>query len=1045
MRIKNVLFSFLAIILSINAGAQQSYDWENPEIFAVNKEKTRATSMSYPTEELALKNNYATSPWYLLLNGTWKFHWSPNPSQRPTDFYKTDFDVSCWNSIQVPGNWELQNYGIPIYTNVSYPFPANPPHIPHGDNPVGSYRRDFNLPADWSGRKVFLHFDAGTSGMYIWVNGQKVGYSQVTKSPAEFDITPYLKSGNNQLAVEVYRWTDGSYLEDQDFWRLSGIDRDVYLYSTANERIFDFFVKPELDQKYINGALNVDVTLKNYTQEAKTNKLAVALYNQSGKEIFKIQKEVNLAANAKQLVNFNQKVKKPALWSAETPNLYSVVFTLKDGNGKTLESTSTQIGFRSVELKNGQLLVNGKRIMVHGVNLHEHNDITGHYVTPETIVKDIKTMKAFNINAIRTSHYPHSSELYALCDKYGMYVVDEANIETHGMGAEYQSWFDHKKHPAYRPEWEAAHLDRIHRLVARDKNHPSVIIWSMGNECGNGPVFYKAYEWIKQYDNTRLVQFEQAGENKNTDIVCPMYPSISHMKKYADSSSVSRPFIMCEYSHAMGNSNGNFKEYWDIINHSPNMQGGFIWDWVDQGLLTTDDQGNTYWGYGGDLMSGHLHNDGNFCLNGLVNPDRTPHPGIYEVKKVYQNIHFTSKHPETGLIQISNAYNYTSLKDFRFTWELLENGQNLTMGEFSANAAPGKSQQISLKLPKINFSKDKEYQLNVYAYTNKVSPLVPVGHEAAREQFLINANNWFNNVDVSNASNQLEVNENNEEVTISSANFNMKFNKKTGLLDSYTYKGQSLLVSSLKPSFWRAATDNDFGNHMPERLNIWRHAGENTELVSMNVSKAENSVHIKSVLLLKDVESNYILDYTIEPSGQLKVNVAYTAGKEDLPEIPRFGMRVVLSKDLENFNYYGRGPWENYADRNYSSQLGIYKSTVSEQYYPYLRPQENGNKTDVRWLSLTNDDGFGLKVEGLQPLSVSALHNSIEDFDAGKRKSQRHTTDIQPKENVFLSVDLAQRGLGGDNSWGMYPHKQYRLEAKSYQYGYIISPVDPKE
>ncbi|MFC0878695.1 glycoside hydrolase family 2 TIM barrel-domain containing protein [Saccharicrinis sp. FJH2] len=1031
------LLLFCGLFIAVSSSAK-SPDWENPQIFGINKEVPRATSMTYPTEEMALDDNYSASPYYQLLSGTWKFNWAPNPSQRPADFYKTDYDVSCWDDIQVPSNWELKGYGIPIYTNITYPFPKRPPHIPHGDNPVGSYKRNFTVPSNWDGRRVYLHFKAGTSGMYVWVNGEKVGYSQVTKSPVEFDITKYVKKGDNQLAVEVYRWTDGSYLEDQDFWRLSGIDRDVFLYSTAQARIQDFFVKPDLDDKYRDGEISTDITLKNFGKEDLKGIVAFTLFDANGNRVLGKAKGVEIPASGESVVNIDGKIKDPKLWSAETPDLYTVVLTLLDSKKNIIESTSTKTGFRKVELIDGQLRVNGKYIVVKGVNLHEHNDVTGHYVTPETIMKDLKQMKRHNINAIRTSHYPHSPELYALCDKYGMYVVDEANIETHAMGAEFQSWFDKSKHPAYLPEWEAAHMDRIKRLVERDKNHPSVIIWSMGNECGNGPVFYKAYDWIKGRDNTRLVQFEQAGQNKNTDIVSPMYPSIRNMKEYADRPSVHRPFIMCEYAHAMGNSTGNFKEYWDIINNSPNMQGGFIWDWVDQGLLTQNDDGEKFWGYGGDLLSGHLHNDQNFCLNGVVNPDRTPHPGLNDVKKVYQNIKFIPVKPLEGVLKVKNEYNYTSLNKFNFKWVLLENGKEIASDKFNVDADPETTQQITLNLPGIKPEAGKEYALNLYAFTKDASEMIPAGFELADDQFELNKDAWFKAVNYEAASGKPAMKDENGKVIVSGDNFVVTFNKETGEMIGFVSHGKELIAAAPRPNFWRAPVDNDFGNHMPEKLAVWKKAGKEAMLKNFSVEEGNDVVTVKTAYDLKDVDADYSVDYTINSAGEVKVDVSYKTDAE-LPEMPRFGMAMVVSPGFEDYVYYGRGPWENYADRNYSSHLGEYTSKVQDQYFAYIRPQENGNKTDVRWLSLTDNFGDGIVVKGIQPLSVTALHNPVEDFDPGRWKAQRHTTDIKPHKEIYLYVDLAQRGVGGDDSWGRLPHDQYRLQNNTYSYSYILS------
>ncbi|MGF7137981.1 beta-galactosidase, LacZ type [Roseimarinus sediminis] len=1039
---KQAVILLLLTLCTMGGAMAQHPDWENPEVFGINKEEARATSMVYPDEDMAYKNNYQASPFYLLLNGTWKFNWAPNPAQRPELFYQETYDVSHWDEIKVPSNWELEGYGVPIYTNIRYPFPKNPPFIAHDNNPVGSYRRTFTIDESWTGRKVFLHFKAGTSGMYVWVNGEKVGYSQVTKSPVEFDISPYVRLGENTLAVEVYRWTDGSYIEDQDFWRLSGIERDVYLYSTAQARIFDFFARPQLDANYKNAMLNTELLIRNYDDEKLEGaSVKLNLFDASGRQVLSTNKQFTVDAASDQKIIISEKVKQPLLWSAETPHLYKLVLSLLDQDGDLIEATSTRIGFRSVELKNGQLLVNGQRIMVKGVNLHEHDDRTGHYVPQETIMKDLKVMKQFNINAIRTSHYPHAPELYELCDEYGFYVVDEANIETHDMGAEFQAWFRQSEHPAYRPEWDAAHLDRIVRLVERDKNHPSVIIWSLGNECGNGPVFFKAYDWIKKRDISRLVQFEQAGEKSNTDIVSPMYPSIRNMKEYASREQVDRPYIMCEYAHAMGNSTGNFKEYWDIIYASPNMQGGFIWDWVDQGLLTTDGNGRSFWGYGGDLGSGHLHNDANFCLNGLVFPDRTPHPGLYEVKKVYQNIRFTANTPVEGKITVANEYNFTSLGQFDFAWELLVNGEVKKKGTFETNLGPGKSREITLPLGAIDMSQNDEYLLNVYAYTRKATDLLPAGHELAREQFALNADAWFAKNENSRASEKLEVKEDERSLTVSGDAFQVRFDKGWGGLTDYRYKGKRLLQSAPDPNFWRAPVDNDFGNNLSRSSNSWREAGHHKRMTGFESEQNDNQVKVTVNWELTDVNSQYSVVYTISRDGSVQVDASFKAGKEGLPEMPRFGMVMEVPAAFNNYTYYGRGPWENYSDRNYSSQLGIYQSKVADQYVPYIRPQENGNKTDVRWLSLSDSEGNGLMIKGKQALSVTALHNPVNDFDPGVSKKQRHTTDIYPRDQVFLYVDLLQRGVGGDDSWGRRPHDQYRLLDKAYSYSYILSPL----
>jgi beta-galactosidase len=1015
-------------------------DWENPGVFQINREPARAAFLPYADEASAISDNYASSPWYFSLNGKWKFLWSPTPDQRPKDFFKSDYNTTNWKEIPVPSNWELNGFGIPIYTNITYPFDRNPPFINHADNPVGSYKKDFVLPENWNNRHVYLHFEAGTSAMYIWINGEKVGYTENTKSPAEFDITKYLKAGKNNLAVEVYRWSDGSYLEDQDFWRLSGIDRDVYLYSTNDIRISDFFAKPDLDSNYKNGSLNVEVNLKNLTSVVINNqKLEAKLVDAFGKNIFVKDLKVDFSANKTQTIHFAQNVSSPKLWSSEAPNLYTLLLTLKNEKGSIIETVSTQIGFRTVELKGGQLLVNGIRIMFHGVNIHEHNPVTGHYQDEATMMKDIKMMKQLNINSVRCSHYPNNLLWVKLCNKYGLFLVDEANIESHGMGAELQGGFDKSKHPAYLPEWEAAHMDRIYSLVERDKNQPSVILWSLGNECGNGPVFQEAYKWIKNRDNSRLVQFEQAGETENTDVVCPMYPSINYMKDYAKRKDVKRPFIMCEYSHAMGNSSGNFQEYWDIIRGSSNMQGGFIWDWVDQGFETKDEAGRNYWAYGGDLGSQNYTNDENFCHNGLVWPDRTPHPGAFEVKKVYQDILFAAVDVKNGMIEIINDFGFTNLDNYNFKYQVLENGKNIKEGTIAVDLNPKSKKQFKIDLPKLQSKSGVEYLLNVFAHTKTGSELLPQNFEIAREQFVIESGNYFANEKQTVTS---KIKEDPKEFVLSANNVVVKISKKTGLISYYSLKGEEYFKQYPEPNFWRAPTDNDFGNKMPVKANIWKTAGKNSTLETIQVVEENGKSYVVAKMKLNDVFSDYTIKYSLGNDGAFEVQPSYKKGNVPLPDMPRFGMIFSLKNALDNLDYYGRGPWENYSDRNESSLKGIYQSKVADQYVPYTRPQENGYKTDVRWFTLSNSNGKGLEIKGLQPLCMSTLNNYPSDFDPGLSKKNMHSSDITPRNEVVVCVDLAQRGLGGDNSWGAYPHEQYLLKQNEYSYGFVIKPIE---
>jgi beta-galactosidase len=1008
-------------------------EWENEKVVDINKEPAHVNFMAFPSFELAAQNDFSQSPWYMSLNGIWKFHHTDVPGNRPKDFFRTDYNDKDWKPIPVPGNWEVNGFGLPIYTNIIYPFPPNPPFIDHSFAPVGTYRTAFSVPDNWQGKDVILHFGSVTGAMYVYVNGNPVGFSKSSKLPAEFKITPHLRQGANVLALQVFRWHDGSYLEDQDFWRLTGIERDVFLLARNTVSIKDFELMSDLDNQYRNGLFSAKVQVRNPSGNPLS--ASVDLVDRNGnvvrtvsKKIPKGQSELTLQTT---IPNVNQ-------WSAETPYLYNAIVILMDNRGNIIEAASHKTGFRKVEIKNAQLLVNGKKVMMHGVNRHEHDALLGHVPTKELMLKDIQLMKQYNINAVRTSHYPNDPYWYQLCDEYGLYVVDEANIEVHGMGVR-PGLGDTSNHPSYLPSWKPAFMDRIQRMVERDKNHPSVIIWSLGNESGNGQVFYDAYYWIKQRDKTRMVLSEQALEDANTDIVSPMYPSIAYMKKYAADKTKTRPFIMCEYAHAMGNSSGNFQEYFDIIRSSPHMQGGFIWDWVDQGLKATDANGKEYWAYGGDLGAGHLQNDENFCANGIVAPDRSPHPGIYEVKKVYQNILFKDKDWRKGLITVTNTFNFITLENYSFTWEVLKNGQPWQKGDFEVSLQPETEKDVNLRLPVIG--NDAEYVLHVYAHTKTALPLIPIGHEVAREQFGSDTKQFFETVKTT--SGNLTTQQTGNILSFSSGDIEGKFNINNGQWMAYTNKGVPVLQGFPEPYFWRAPTDNDYGNKMPEKLGLWRSAHINRKLLSVKVGeKAAAGLSVTVAYELTDIKAAYTVHYTVLNNGAVQVEAVFDAGKNELPEMPRFGMRMQVPKTESHIRYYGRGPLENYADRKTASFLGEYHAMVAEMFVTnYLRPQENGYRTDVRWASFTNDAGSGVKITGLQPLGFSALPYTAEDLDAGMTKKNRHPSDLNERKFISLHVDLDQRGVGGDNSWGALPHEKYLLKGSRYRYSFVIQPV----
>jgi len=1036
--------SLLLILLPSLLFAQVN-EWENPQKFEYNKERPHTDFMLYETVASAMSDKVNQSPWFQSLNGTWKFNYSDNVEARPRDFYKPEFSDKNWSEITVPSNWELKGFGAPVFANFVYPFtdgPANPPFVDNKHNPIGTYRRTFAVPASWKNSEVILHFGSITGYAQIFVNGKRVGMTKVSKSAAEFDITSVLKEGQNTLAVQIFKWHDGSFLEDQDFWRLAGIERDVFLQAYPKTSIWDFWLKADLDNQYLNGKFDATVNVRRFSGSSiEKAELNLALYDAQGRKIFSQEKQLMLGKDSLVSANFNTTISKVAKWNAEQPNLYTCVMALKGADGQNLGVCSYKIGFRKVEIKNSRLLVNGQAIYIKGVNRHEHNDSLGHVPSREIMLKDIRLMKQLNINAVRTSHYPNDPLWYKLCDQFGLYLVDEANIETHGMGS--LPWVtDSTVHPAYLPVWYPAHTDRINRLTQRDKNHASVIIWSMGNECGNGKIFHDEYRKIKAWDPSRPVQFEQAFEDWNTDIVCHMYPTPVNMAAYAKSGKT-RPYIMCEYSHAMGNSNGNFKEYWDLIYSSPNMQGGFIWDWMDQGFKMKEPDGRVYWTYNGKMGSHIWPMDENGGGDGLISANGEPDPATQEIKKIYQYIFFNNKDIAKGLISIKNMYDFTDLSAFDFRWELLKNGTKVNEGNFNLSLSPRAEKILKLKIPAIrDTASSNEYFVNVYAYSKAATEMLPAHFEVAKEQFAINPNAFFKRS--TETANKLTVNKNQNKIRFSSGSVTGEFDLGKGGLNSYSLKGEKVIAQFPEPAFWRAPVDNDFGFGMGSKMGVWRTAHVNRKLVKATCGElTAKGLPIHVEWLLTDIQVPYTLDYLIQNDGSIAVNAAMDMTGKQLPELPRFGMRMILPEGFDSLQYYGRGPVENYIDRNTATFIGKYSDNVANQYYwGYIRPQESGNKTDVRWLSLVNRQGKGLKIEGLQPLGFTALNIAVEDLDPGLTKKMQHTIDVLPHKEVYLTIDLKQRGLGGDNSWGRPPHQEYRLLDSQYKYGYIIRLID---
>jgi beta-galactosidase len=1023
----------------LNIRAQQVNDWENPEVVGINKYAPHCTLIPYPDERMAIENSRMQSPDFQLLNGSWKFNWVVRPDERPKDFYEPEFNDSEWKQIAVPSNWEFQGYGVPVYVNIPYEWTKNPdpPDIPHDYNPVGSYRQHVNIPETWNGKQVFIHFGAVKSAFYLWINGEKVGYSQDSKTPAEFNITDYIKPGSNLLAVEVYRWSDGSYLECQDFWRISGIERDVYLYARPQVYIRDYFANTGLTTDYTDGdfKLNVDV-LNCGSKKAKKITLRAKLINADGKSaVASFSEEIDLNKKENRQILFEQVIPKPRKWTAETPDLYTLVLSVYNMEGICEEAVSCKVGFRTSEIKNGLLLVNGVPVTIKGVNRHEHDPVTIHVISEKSMIEDIRLMKQFNINTVRTCHYPNDPRWYELCDQYGLYVIDEANIESHGMG------YDPDRTLGNDPRFMTAHLARVQSMLERDKNHPSVIIWSMGNEAGDGVNFDTCYNWIKQRDPSRPIHYERAELGRNTDIYCPMYPDVEYLAEYA-SKPQARPLIMCEYAHAMGNSTGNLQEYWDVIESHPQLQGGSIWDWVDQGIQQKDDKGRIYYAYGGDFGPPGTPSDSNFCINGLVLPDRRPHPALYEVKKVYQYIGIKPADGSFGKISIKNKHDFISTKNLDINWQLVGDAQVIASGIIEQpDIAPKGEKPYDLSLPAVQPLPGVEYFLNFSVTTREPSGLIPKGHEVASEQIPMP---WKTEVTPVRDKAFLETiwSKDRKMLTVSGVGFIVNFDTLTGSMTSLEFNGTQFLNRGPEPNFWRAPTDNDFGNRMQKRCAVWKEASKVRVLKSFKVVKpAKGEVHVTANFLLGKSLIPYKLTYLIYGTGDIIISGEIDPGAVKLPELPRFGMNFRMPAEFSQVKWYGRGPFENYQDRHTASFVGVYESTVNDLGFPYLRPQESGTRTDIRWMTLTNEDGIGLLIAGLPLISASALPFTVSQLDYTDSEF-RHTVDLVPNDFIDLNIDYRQTGVGGNDSWGARPLPVYTLFSGKYNYSFRIRPIN---
>ena len=1027
---KRQLLTCCLAMCSLATMAQHD-EWKNPEINAVNRAPMHTNYFAYSSSEEAAKADKENSSNFMTLNGIWKFNWVKNADARPTDFYRTDYNDKGWGQMKVPGVWEMNGYGDPIYVNVGYAWRSqyknNPPYVPIENNHVGSYRKEIIIPAEWSGKEIFAHFGSVTSNMYLWVNGKYVGYSEDSKLEAEFNLTKYLKPGKNLIAFQVFRWCDGTYLEDQDFFRYSGVGRNCYLYSRNKKYIQDIRVTPDLDSNYTNGTLNVALNLNG------SGTVELNLTDPAGKSVATAQ--VN--GNGQKSVVMD--VSNPEKWTAETPNLYTLTATLKNGSN-TLEVIPVKVGFRKIELKGGQILVNGQPVLFKGADRHEMDPDGGYVVSRERMLQDILRMKQLNINAVRTCHYPDDNLWYDLCDQYGIYVVAEANIESHGMGYG-------KETLAKNPSYKKAHMERNQRNVQRGYNHPSIIFWSLGNEAGYGPNFEQCYTWIKNEDKTRAVQYEQAGTNEFTDIFCPMYYDYDACKKYSEGN-IDKPLIQCEYAHAMGNSQGGFKEYWDLIRKYPKYQGGFIWDFVDQSNHWKNKDGIDIYGYGGDFNK-YDASDNNFNDNGLISPDRRPNPHAHEVGYFYQSIWTTPGDLSKGEIKVYNENFFRDLSAYYMEWQLLANGEVMQTGVVQdLNVAPQQTATLKLNLNTEKICPCKELLLNVTYKLKAAETLMPAGSTVAYDQLTIRPYTAkaleLKNQKASNLDIVVPVIKDNDHnyLIVEGENFIIEFNKHNGYLSRYEADGMQLLNpgAQLTPNFWRAPTDNDYGAGLQHRYAVWKNPG--LKLTSLKQSIENEQAIVQAEYEMKAVKGKLFLTYVINNEGAVKVTQKMEAGKEEkVSDMFRFGMQMQMPENFNEVEYYGRGPVENYADRNHSTLIGKYRQTVAEQFYPYIRPQETGTKTDLRWWRVLNISGNGLQFVGDAPFSASALNYSIESLDDGVQKDQRHSPEVAKAPFTNLCIDKVQMGLGCVNSWGTLPLEKYRVPYQDYEFSFILTPV----
>ena len=1089
-------------VLAAGADDKKPY-WQDIQTVSVNREEPRTDFMTFGDRTSALNSKFEESPYYRSLNGTWKFYFVDSYKQLPANITDPSVDTSDWHDIKVPGNWEVQGFGTAIYTNHGYEFkPRNPqpPQLPEA-NPVGVYRRDIEIPAEWMERDIYLQLAGAKSGVYVYVNGKEVGYNEDSKNPAEFLLNPYVKAGKNVLTLKIFRWSTGSYLECQDMWRMSGIERDVFIYSQPKAAVRDFHLKSTLDDTYRNGIFALETDLRNREQTAANLTIAYELVDKQGKTVVSDEKSVNVPAGESRQVRFDKQIDNVLTWSSEAPNLYKLLLTLKQ-DGKVTEVIPYNVGFRRIEIKpveqkaeNGKpyvlMFVNGQPIKLKGTNIHEHNPATGHYVTEEIMRKDFTLMRLHNINAVRLSHYPQCRRFYELCDEFGIYVYDEANIESHGM------YYDLRKGGSLgnNPEWLKPHIYRTINMFERNKNRTSVIIWSLGNEAGNGYNFYQTYLWLKQADKDwmeRPVCYERAQWEWNSDMYVPQYPGAEWLESIGRRGS-DRPVVPSEYTHAMGNSNGNLWDQWKAIYKYPNLQGGFIWEWVEHGIDAVDKNGRHYFAYGGDFGV-NAPSDGNFVCDGVVSADRTPHPGMSEVKYAYQNMGVEAVDLAAGKFLVKNRFYFTNLKKYMLIYDVKANGKIVRSGKVSLDIAPQGSKEFTVPVSGLKPKTDTEYFVDFRLFTVEPEPCVPAGYEIAHEQFRLPINPLP--VKIATNGSTLTVKTAGDVLTASSSKVQFVFNKKTGIVTSYRVKGKEYFQDGfgLQPNFWRGPTDNDYGNGAPKREQVWKQSSKDFNVVEASIEMDGKDAVIKADYLLK-AGNLYRMTYRIHPSGVVKVNAVFTStdmdpAKTEVSEatrmatftpgndaareaasklvVPRIGVRFRLPAAMNQVTYFGRGPEENYVDRNNGTLVDVYKSTAEDLYFAYSRPQENGHHTDTRWLTLEQKGGRGLTVRADSLIGFNALRNSVEDFDSEENKDKpyqwsnfspeevanhneaaaknvlrrmTHMNDISPRNFVEVCIDMKQEGVAGYNSWGARPEPGYNLPAnREYRWGFTLIP-----